>query len=63
MSDDLHDAIETVAQLRGQGLTAAEIIASVGEPMPKGQIGNDDAIDAVINAWARLQRPAMWEAA
>lgn len=63
MTDDLSDAIATVRILRDAGLTSAEIIAAVHQPMPSGQIGGDDAVDAVMNAWAALQRPDHREAA
>lgn len=62
MNDDIADAIETVRVLRAAGLTSAEIIAAVGQPMPRDPIGGDDAVDAVMAAWATLLRPE-WRAA
>lgn len=63
MTDDLADAIATVRHLRAAGLTTAEVIAAVRQPIPRGQLGGDDAVDAVMNAWAALQRPDRREAA
>lgn len=57
MTDDLGDAIATVRRLRADGLTTAEIIALVRQPIPRGQLGGDDAVDAILNAWSALQRP------
>lgn len=57
MTDDLGDAVATVRRLRADGLTTAEIIALVHQPIPRGQLGGDDAVDAVLNAWSALQRP------
>lgn len=57
MTDDLGDAVATVRRLRADGLTTAEIIALVRQPVPRGQVGGDDAVDAILNAWSALQRP------